>query len=267
MISIKMVQEAKKMLFGEMGKSGLSWIGDVKITDICFDDYYRNEDMRHTKDLVTNYKEGVWDYPRVNHRDGKIFCFSGRHRISAAEKMGETMVKCINFKNQTKEWEIDKYRSSDKFQKRHSQKDDFKAALVAKDKDAQFIEDIVSGHGFSILGGNGAARIGCIAYLKDIVNTTGGEDLLREVLNVVMVWQGKKSSLLKKMLKGIAEFIVIAKKQHNFNTGVLKTKLMLKDPQEILDNSKVMDIPEQLVKIYNEELPADKRLNRKNFLK
>ncbi|MGV8123108.1 MAG: DUF6551 family protein [Candidatus Xenobiia bacterium LiM19] len=266
MISLKMVQKAKTILFDDMAKKGLSHLMKVKISDIFFDDYYRNEDTRHTKNLTDNYKEGVWDYPRLNHRDNRHYCYSGRHRIAAAKSIGEEEVECIVFEGQTKEWEIDQYRAADIFRKRHTQKDDFKAALVTGDKDALFINEIASGYGFSVLGGSGKSRIGCIGALKKIVNSPGGEDLFRDILNVVMVWHGKQGSLYEAMIKGMGKFLVIAQKQHIFNIGHLKEKIISIDPKEILDNAKIMPIVEQLAKIYNEGLSLSKQLNRKNFV-
>jgi len=187
----------------------------ISFDRIIVPEFQREQKSYHFKRLKKNFVPALCPPLMVtNLGNGFYSCTDGRHRMDCLTEDGFFEWLCMVLAERPIAEEANIFRTVDSCMQKVEPLDDFKAALVAKDKDDLKINEIVTKAGFSIAKASGGSTAPDeIRAIRDvrIIYRDFGEKCLKKVLEVIgTVWPNTEEFAVKKqgfMLRAFATFV------------------------------------------------------------
>ena len=170
--------------------------------------YQRPFDRKWAEKIAAGWHRAEARPTSCRLRDGQLWITNGQHTVNAAAIVGEERVLVIiNNGSPSRQREAREFVDAQVKVKRMRPFDTYRASLVAGDTDALIVRKITNELKITIGPNKAPGVLTAIRAVRDIAER-GGEDLLRETLEVSLVWpEDDLNRFQYEMLQGIAKAI------------------------------------------------------------
>lgn len=216
-------------------------------------DYQRNVSELKVKNIIKNFSINAFGTIFVNIReDGNYYLVDGQHRVSAAKQMGYKKIPAMITQGLSKAQEAELFLNYQTNRNMPTANAKFKAKIIAKDKKALDIVDILNKNNLKpLLHCSGTkeyrekGRIGSIGSLEKVYNYDSGKIYLNKTLEIITEsWKIKDNcyepeALVSDTIQGIGYFLYKTYKYIDIEKLIKKLKKIT---------------PEQLIREQNRNL-------------
>lgn len=241
----------------------------VNLCDIHIPEFQRHIDYVRAKKIANNFNMLKFDLPILYKTNNGYGVIDGNHRIAAAKIIGMKSCECA-IVSVTDEEAAKLFYTQNENKKTIKPYDAFKAKLIAKTPEALDILNVIIMTGYRIDSkGNDAMSLCAISAIEKIYEDYSSQGL-KDVLEIISkTWPGDEKSKRWEMLRGVALFIDICKRQNLWNKSEVIRKLSTTSTIQILQNAsartingsgKHVLIAEVLVEIYNKKRKESSKL-------
>lgn len=235
----------------------------LNLKSVSYDDYQRPVNNSRVRQIVNNFNKASIQKPLVSFRDGKYYVIDGQHRIKALMLLGYEEWTCDVITGLSKKEEAIIWDNFNGNSKPATTIERAYAQLLAGDKRALFIDQIVNETGFEI-DYKSTGRAGTIIAYKALQNVEKkyGKQMLQKVLRTIRDTLGtSREALSGIVIEGLADFYNEKANSEKFKESWLTKRLCeygikgLLQKKTLLANSLQLKgkiaITRALIEIYN----------------
>lgn len=281
--ALKYLEQREPDALGLPGK--LDWIPAA--TPNCDYSYQRPLSRYQVNKLKREFDPDLLGVMLISQRpDGSLWVLDGQHRLTALVEMerGSALVPAMIYHHLDLQTEAKVFAQTNKNRLYLSPNYAFRARLLAGDKIATTINEIVQGRGFHInywksLPGQspGMARpegmLTCVGEIESVYTDFHDTQMLTTTLGVIAdAWGTEVIGLTAAILRGVAIFL------HNFSRTMDRERLitimartsptrLLNDARDIGAGNSPSAVTLLLIRRYNLQLGAKNRLHTTGLLK
>ena len=170
--------------------------------------YQRPFDRKWAEKIAAEWRRAEARPTSCRLRDGQLWITNGQHTVNAAAIVGEERVLVIiNNGSASRQREAREFVDAQTKVKRMRPYDTYRASLVAGDRDALIVRKVTNDLKITIGPNKAPGTLTAIRAVRDIA-LRGGEELLRETLEVSLVWPEDDTNRFQyEVLQGIAKAI------------------------------------------------------------
>lgn len=184
----------------------MSRFKQVPIGSLIVDDrYQRPLDDRRVKRMAENFQDVLFGTLEVSERNGKLAVFDGQHRLAVARALGRDKVPCLVHAKLTPEQEAEAFVRLQRERRGIHRVERFKARLFSGDTDAQAINAIVEGNGYTIRkAGNHAGEESAISAVGSLERVYRRGNLAETLQTLRDLWGGDAKSTDGGLIEGLS---------------------------------------------------------------
>jgi hypothetical protein len=203
----------------------------ISVDELNISDAYQRTIVESTVRKITkNLDPDAFGSLTVGQRtDGSYWVVDGMQRLTAARKLGITMLPCDVFESDGQEHEARVFRLKNKERTNVSAGSLFLAQLTEGDPQTRDIASVVQEVGLKIRlredGGAGWPYIKAVKALEHCYQRVGRDGLKKALELLIEIWPGESGAVQGDMIQGMCWFI---KKHPEFNERHLVSKLSVK---------------------------------------
>lgn len=194
---------------------------DLNTKLICIDKLYQREvDMSRVRKMNAEYRPELVNAIKVSMRDGKYWCFDGRHTAELLKMRNggkDCLVECKVFYGLTWLDECELFLLQNGLSRSVDMADKFKARFNRGDADVVKMVELAQDCGVRVdfSKTKGENRICALTTLNKIFNALGDDDYKALLSLIHDTWGGDAVSYSSEMLKGMYVFYTTYKGQFN----------------------------------------------------
>ena len=194
----------------------MQFVPDVKFELIPISNLVSNQEYQreikagHVRETAENFDLFQVNPVKVSRRDGINYVIDGQHTVeivAAASGSRETPVWCMVYDNLVYEHEADIFAEQQRFKRKLTPYEIFKASIEAGNEKELLIKDLIESYGLRISDNKHRNCICCVSCVIDIHDRYGYQMLNRVLGLVVATWQGEAYSLSECILSGVARVL------------------------------------------------------------
>ena len=175
--------------------------------------YQRSLNNHRVERIVKKFNPRQFGFLKVSHRDGKYYVIDGQHRLAVARTLGYTSLQCYVFEGMSQQAEADDFRIQQDNMNRIHTRDQFRAAVTARDEESVKIAKIVSEYGYTLQGfGIDVSSLDCIGSIGTLQRIVRGSADGLKILDLTlylmrMTWDNQIKTTRAFVLGGTAAFV------------------------------------------------------------
>lgn len=172
--------------------------------------YQRNLSYRHVRSAATHFDIHQINPVKVSRRDGVNYVFNGQHTMEIVAQISgsrDTPVWCMVYEDLEYRVEADIFANQQKYVKKLTPYEIFKANIEAGSDKQILIKDLVESYDLEIVSYPQQCGILAVGALEYIYDKYGYEILSRTLRLDIGAWEGNPQALGASVLKGIARLL------------------------------------------------------------